>query len=94
MNNGFIADLDSISMTPAKQVSSIPSIDQIPVSINFPIHVIFICKLFFFTVLLLFMCFLINMDNVLWQLKVTSLIVVIILESCRWPLLFYTIISF
>ncbi|KAI3671591.1 hypothetical protein L1987_87330 [Smallanthus sonchifolius] len=30
MNNGFIADLDSISMTPAKQVSSIPSFDKIP----------------------------------------------------------------
>ncbi|KAD4386144.1 hypothetical protein E3N88_26313 [Mikania micrantha] len=28
MNNGFIADLDSICMTPAKQISSIPSIDK------------------------------------------------------------------
>ncbi|KAJ0790780.1 putative plus-end-directed kinesin ATPase [Helianthus annuus] len=28
MNNGFIADLDSIRMTPAKQVSSVPSIDD------------------------------------------------------------------
>ncbi|KAI3672691.1 hypothetical protein L6452_38788 [Arctium lappa] len=30
MNNGFIADLDSIGMTPAKEVPSIPAIDEIP----------------------------------------------------------------
>nr|XP_043607923.1 kinesin-like protein KIN-7N [Erigeron canadensis] len=29
MNKGFIADLDSIGMTPAKQVSSVPPIDEI-----------------------------------------------------------------
>lgn len=44
MNNGFIADLDSIGMTPAKQVPFVPSIDEIPVSLNF--HV-FICVVLF-----------------------------------------------
>ncbi|PWA82882.1 P-loop containing nucleoside triphosphate hydrolases superfamily protein [Artemisia annua] len=29
MNNGFIADLDSIQMTPARQASSVPSVDEI-----------------------------------------------------------------
>ncbi|KVH99653.1 Kinesin, motor domain-containing protein [Cynara cardunculus var. scolymus] len=30
MNNGFVADLDSIGTTPAREVSSIPAIDEIP----------------------------------------------------------------
>ncbi|KAI3791436.1 hypothetical protein L2E82_05205 [Cichorium intybus] len=34
MNNGFIADLDSIRMTPPKQLSSIPSFDKIEASLS------------------------------------------------------------